>query len=107
MAKNISLVFGDVVRDPSSEKLYVAISGATALKNNKQFILFLDISEEFNCLNTQPIPYSRKAVEKFIYIKNIQVSMHEYLRALEIKHNKELVKAYSFLIKKPVSAIVE
>ena len=48
MAKNKSLVFGDVVKDPSDDSLYVAVSGTTALKTNKQYTLFLKITEEFN-----------------------------------------------------------
>lgn len=102
MAKNISIVFGDVVKDPNNESLYVAVSGATALKNNKQFTLFLNITDEFNCLCTQLIPHTRLVVEKFVYVKNIHDSVDSYLKALDIKYNKEIVKSFGFMVKKPL-----
>lgn len=100
MAKNKSLVFGDVVQDPHSGFLYVAVSGTTALKINKHYTLFLKITEELNCLSTQLFPYDRSTVSGFIFIKNIHDSIDSYVLALNIKHNKSIVKSHGFYVKK-------
>lgn len=107
MAKNKSLVFGDVVKDPSDESLYVAVSGTTALKTNKQYTLFLKITEEFNCLCTQLFPYSRSLTGDFIFVKNIADNIECYLIALNINHNKSIVKAHGFYVKKPESLLTD
>jgi len=101
MAKTLSLVFGDVVRDTSNESMFVAVSGATALKGNKQFILFLKITDEFNCYSAQLIPHTRLVVGTFVYVKNIHAHVDNYLKALDIKYNKEIVDSFGFQVKKP------
>lgn len=105
MAKNKSLVFGDVIKDPSNGTLYVAVSGTTALKINKQYTLFLKITEEFNYLCTQLFPYDRTSVCDFIFIKNIHDSIDCYVLALNIKHNKSIVKSHGFYVKKTESLV--
>lgn len=99
MTKKQSLMFGDVVKDPGDDSLYVAVSGATALNNKKQYTLFLRVTNEFHCLCSQFFPHSRAITDNFIYVENIKERMEHYLEAMGIKHNKELVKAQAFQVK--------
>lgn len=96
-------MFGDVVKDPTDEALYVAVSGSTVSNNKRQYIFFLRLTEEFHCLCEHIVPHDRGTTRKFIYIKNIYDSIEKYLHALEIKHDKALVSNYGFTIQRLLS----
>lgn len=100
MTNNQTLVFGDIVKNISNETFLVAVSGAISLNKNKRFILFLEMTKDYNCLNTQLLPKSREEVDKFLFIDNVDISIEKYLIALNIKYNISVVEDYGFKVKK-------
>lgn len=104
MIKNHILVFGDVVRDPDNGKLLVAVSGSSASKTSRNYALFLEVCEEFNCLKNQLFPHDSTVVKKFVIQKNIKARISPYLEVMKIAHNKDIIRSFRFQVKWPNGA---
>lgn len=97
------LKFGDVVLDPNSQRLLVAIDANKGFNKRTKFIFFIELSDDLNPLGFSPKPRVRNEVLDYVFKTNIADSIVKYLEVAKIHYECEMIRDYRFNIRKQVA----
>ncbi len=106
MAKYHYAEFGDILQEPETGLLFAVVSGTTAVKRHKLFLVLLEVDPAFNSLGFGPKPFDRPDIAKMVFVENQQKKIQSFVDGTGIKSDAKAVKDFAFPTRLPTKKLI-